>query len=163
MNHILSRHVGALGLFLVAFLACTLFGCSSPAARVPDGFRGVKWEAKASSVSGLRQVAGNGKLLLYEKTGDRLQMGDVKLNRVVYGFYKDRFYMGMAYFPSDGFKKIEEIMTRRLGQPVKVDNSPTNLIWDSDNVSVLLSQDGPNQGRLVYMYKPIQLEVELKK
>lgn len=157
------RQFGAVGFFLAAFWAFTILGCSSPSANEPVGFRGIKWGAKASSVSGLHQVAGKGKLLLYEKSNDRLQMGKVKLNRVVYGFYKDRFYMGMAYFPSEGFKGVREVITNQLGQPAKVDNDPSKLIWDSNDVSVLLTSDGPGRGRLVYMYKPIQLEVELKK
>lgn len=155
---------GTLGLCMAACLAFTLFGCGSPAAKEPEGFRGIKWEAQASSVSGLRQIADDGNLILYEKNDDELQMGDVRLEQVIYGFYKGRFYMGMVYFPTAGFKRIEEMMTRQLGQPAKPDNTSSKLIWDSNNVSVLLTlANSSDQGRLVYMYKPIQLEVELKK
>src|SRR5208337_855403 len=98
------------------------------------------------------------------KTGDLLQMGEVRLDQVVYGFYKGRFYMGMVYFPAAGFKRIEETLTRQLGQPAKPDNTPSKLIWDGDSVSVLLTLgESSDQSRLVYIYKPIQLEVELKK
>lgn len=157
-----TRLIGILGFIGAIFLACTLFGCSS-AAHEPTGFRGIKWGAKLSSVPGLHQVAGNGKLDLYEKKGEVLTMGGLKLNRVVYAFYKDQFYMGMAYFPTDNFMKMESVLTGRLGKPSRVDNNPNNLIWDDNNVSVLLSAEASGQGRLVYMYKPIQLEVELKK
>ncbi len=149
-------------LLAAAFLACAIFGCG-PSAHPPQNFRGVAWGAKTSSVPGLRQVAGNGDLALYEKTGEVLKMEDIKLDRVIYAFYKDRFYMGMAYFPSVGFMKMEAVLTDRLGKPSEVDKNPNDLIWDSENVSVLLTPAGANQTRLVYMYKPIQLEVELKK
>ncbi len=158
------RRFGVLGLLLAAVLVCTVFGCGSPAAGEPDGFRGIKWGADVSSVSGLSQIAADGNLLLYEKRDDRLQMGEVTLQQVIYGFYKGRFYMGMVYFPAVDFKRIEEMVTRQLGQPANPDNTPSKLIWDSDNVSVLLTLgDTTDQGRLVYLYKPIQLEVELKK
>lgn len=158
------RQLGLPGLCLAAVLACTFLGCSSPAASEPDGFRGIKWGVQASSVAGLNQIAGDSNVLLYEKSDDQLQMGEVKLEQVIYGFYKDRFYMAMVYFPVVGFKRIEEMMTRQFGQPSKPDNTPSKLIWDSDNVSVLLTRgDSSDQGRLVYLYKPIQLEVELKK
>lgn len=157
-----ARPFGIFGLIGAAIVACAIFGCSS-SARVPEGFRGVKWGTKTSSVPGLRQVAGNGKLELYEKTGEALKTDDIKLDRVVYAFYKDRFYMGMAYFPSDSFMKMEAVLTGRLGKPSEIDNDPNKLVWDSDDVSVLLTPEGPGQTRLVYMYKPIQLEVELKK
>lgn len=157
-----ARPIGMLGLLGAAILACTIFGCSS-AAHTPEGFRGIKWGAKTASVPGLHQVARNGKLDLYEKTGEVLTMDDIKLQRVVYAFYEDSFYMGMSYFPSDSFMKMEAVLTGKLGKPSEVDNDPNKLIWDSDNVSVLLTANGPGQTRLVYMYKPIQLEVELKK
>lgn len=158
------RKLGVLGLCLASVLVCTFFGCGSPAASQPDDFRGILWAAEASSVSGLSQIAGEGNLALYEKSDDRLQMGEVRLEQVIYGFYKGRFYMGMVYFPAVGFKRIEEMLTRQLGQPAKPDNTPSRLIWDGDNVSVLLTLgDSSDQGRLVYIYKPIQLEVELRK
>lgn len=158
------RQLGVLCLCLASVLVCTFFGCGQPAAGQPEEFRGIKWGAEASSVSGLSQIAGEGNLALYEKGDDRLQMGEVRLDQVIYGFYKGRFYMGMAYFQAVGFKRIEEMLTRQLGQPAKPDNTPSRLIWDGDNVSVLLTVgDNAGQGRLIYIYKPIQLEVELKK
>jgi hypothetical protein len=164
MKSINMRRLGVRGLWVAVFLACVGFGCGSPAAGEPDGFRGVKWSAGAASVPGIDQVAGEGDLLLYEKNDDQLQMGDVKLDRVIYGFYKDRFYMGMAYFPADGFEKVAGMLKNQLGQPAKPENTSPKLIWDGDNVSVLLTMgESPDQGRLVYLYKPIQLEVELKK
>ncbi len=145
-------------------MVCTFFGCGSPAASQPEDFRGVRWEAQTSSVSGLSQIGGEGNLALYEKSEDLLQMGEVRLDQVIYVFYKGRFYMGMVYFPAVGFKRIEEMLTRQLGPPGKPDNTPSRLIWDWDSVTVLLTVgDSADQGRLVYVYKPIQLEVELKK
>lgn len=157
-----TRLFGIFGLLAAAIVSCAIFGCNS-AAREPKDFRGITWGEKTSSVPGLHQVAGDGKLDMYEKTGEVLKMGDVKLSRVLYAFYKDRFYMGMAYLPSDSFMKMEAVLTGRLGKPSEIDNDPNKLIWDGDNTSVLLTPEGPHQTRLVYMYKPIQLEVELKK
>ena len=158
------RRLGTLGLCLLTVLVGTLLGCGSPAASEPDGFRGIKWKTEISSVSGLNQIANDGDLVFYEKSNDRLQMEEVKLDQVIYGFYKGRFYMGMIYFPAAGFNRMQEIMTRQLGRPAKPDNTPSKLLWDGADVSVLLSLgDSSGGGRLVYMYKPIQLEVELKK
>jgi hypothetical protein len=155
---------GVFGLCLAVFLTCMVLGCGTPAASEPDNFRNIKWGADVSTVSGLRQIAGEGDLILYERAGDQLQMGEVRLDQVIYGFYKGRFYMGMVYFPAVGFKRIEEMLTGRLGKPAQPDNTPSKLIWDGETVSVLLTlADSSDQARLVYLYKPIQLEVELKK
>jgi hypothetical protein len=157
-----ARPFALLSLLAAAVVACALFGCGS-GVHEPQDFRGVKWGAKSASVPGLHRVAGNANLDLYEKSGEVLKMGDIKLNRVIYAFYKDGFYMGMAYFSSEDFMKMEAVLTAKLGKPSEVDNNPNNLIWDSDSVSVLLTPGGTGQTRLVYMYKPTQLEVELKK
>ena len=156
------RQFGTLGLCLAAVVVCTLFGCGSQAAGEPENFRGVKWGAEVSTVPHLNQIASEGDLVFYEKSDDQLQIEEVRLEQVIYGFYKGRFYIGMVYFPAAGFERMQELMTRKLGQPAKPDNTPSKLIWDSANVSVLLSLV-EGSGRLVYMYKPIQLEVEIKK
>ncbi len=159
--HVRQPATLVLGLFVV--LATTLFGCGSPAASEPDAFRGLKWGTEVSSVSGLNQIANDGDLVFYEKSDDRLEMEAIKLDQVIYAFHKGRFYMGMIYFPADGFGRMQEIMTHQLGQPSKPDNTPSKLLWDGADVSVLLSLGDSSGARLVYMYKPIQLEVELKK
>lgn len=156
------RQFGTLGICLAAVVVCTLFGCGSQAAGEPDNFRGVKWGAEVSSVPRLNQIAGEGDLIFYEKNDDQLQIDEIRLEQVIYGFHKGRFYIGMVYFPATGFERMQEIMTRKLGQPSKPDDTPSKLIWDSANVSVLLSLS-EGSGRMVYMYKPIQLEVEIKK
>ena len=149
---------------MLAVLIGALFGCGSPAASDPDGFRGIKWGTEASSVSGFSQIATEGDLGFYEKGGDRLQLEDVKLDQVIYGFFKGRFYMGMIYFPASGFDRVQAIMTRQFGQPAKPDNTPSKLLWDGAEVSVLLAMgDTADVARIIYIYKPIQLEVELKK
>lgn len=157
------RRPGTLGICMLVVLAGALFGCGSPAASDPDNFRGVKWGTEVSSVSALSQIASDGELIFYEKGNDRLQLEEVRLDQVVYGFYKGRFYMGMIYFQAAGFSRVQEIMTRQFGQPAKPDNTPSKLLWDGADVSVLLASGDSDVARIVYVYKPIQLEVELKK
>ncbi len=159
-----SRQPGIFGLCLVTVLVFTLFGCGSQAASEPDNFRGVKWGAEVSSVNGLSQIASEGDLVFYERGDDNLQLDEIRLDQVIYGFHKGRFYMAMVYFPAAGFNRMQELLKRQLGEPARPDNTPSKLIWDGQNVSVLLSLGGKaDMGRVVYMYKPIQLEVEIKK
>jgi hypothetical protein len=158
------RQPATLSLCLLVVFVFTFFGCGSPAAKEPDNFNGVKWGVEAASVSGLTQFANEGDLVFYERSQDRLQMEEVKLDQVIYGFYKGRFYMGMIYFQASGFNRVEEIMTRQFGQPAKPDNTPSKLFWGGSDVSILLTLgEKSDQARLSYTYEPIQLEVELKK
>jgi hypothetical protein len=159
-----SKHLGICGFFLLSVLVFVLSGCGSPAAGEPDNFRGIKWGADFSSLTGFSQIAKEGELTFYEKNADPLQIEDIRLDQIIYGFHKGRFYTGMIYFPNTGFARMQEIMTKQLGAPTQPDKTPSKLIWDAPNVSVLLnSGNSDGSARLSYLYKPIQLEVELKK
>ena len=70
-----------MGLCLAAVVVCTFFGCGSPAASEPDNFRGVKWGAELSSVSGLNKIADEGDLVFYEKSDDALHIEEIRLIR----------------------------------------------------------------------------------
>ena len=152
------------GLFFAAALVLTLLGCGSPAASEPGDFRGIKWGTDIASLSGFSQIAKEGDLVFFEKNEDPLQIDDIKLDQVIYGFHKGRFYTAMIYFPATGFNRMQEIMTRKLGKSSQPDNTPSRAMWDGPKVSVLLSLgSSPDSARLAYLYKPIQLEVELNK
>ncbi|MFZ2445427.1 MAG: hypothetical protein WAW37_03645 [Syntrophobacteraceae bacterium] len=165
MIRLASRKSGTFGLFFAVALLFVLFGCGgSPASGEPDNFRNIKWGTDFSSLSGFNQIAKDGELAFYEKNNDTLQLEDLKLEQVIYGFHKGRFYTAMIYFPVTGFSRMKEIMVRGLGEPTSPDKTPSKLVWDGSNVTVLLtSAEGSDTARLAYLYKPVQLEIELKK
>lgn len=152
--------------FLAAIaLAALLFGCSgSSASGEPDNFRNIKWGADVSSLSGSSRIAGEGDLAFYAKENDSLQVDGLNVDQVIYGFHKNRFYTAMIYFPGSSFNRMKEIMTAKLGEPGMPDKTPSKLVWDGSTVTVLLTSSGDSEtARLAYLYKPVQLEIELKK
>jgi hypothetical protein len=153
------------GFFLAAALLLVLSGCGGPpAAAEPDNFRGLKWGTDFSTLSGFCQIAREDELVFYEKDNEPLLADDLKVDQVIYGFHKGRFYTAMVYFPAAGFSRMKEILSSRLGEPAQPDETPSKLVWDSPNVTVLLVLGGsPDSARLSYLYKPVQLEIELKK
>lgn len=164
MKKFIRKKPGAGSLLLMTALFFTLMGCGSQASGDPDNFRGVKWGADLSSLSGFNQIAQEGGLSFYEKAGDSLLVDDIKTDQIVYGFYKGRFYTAMIYFPSSDFEKMKGNVVRQFGKPAEADKSPSKLVWDGTTVTVLLSTaNNPESSRLAYIYKPIQLEVEMKK
>lgn len=159
-----SEKIGIFSFCLLAFAVLSMLGCGSPAASEPDGFRDVKWGADSASLPGFSRLANEGDLVFYEKQDEALQIEEVRLDQVIYGFHKGRFYTAMVYFPSTGLTRIKEIMTRQYGEPASPDNTPSKFLWDGPSVSVLLTLSGKaDSARLVYLYKPIQLEVEIKR
>jgi len=163
MKKLVSR--GSWTVLVLGALLFTVFGCGgSPAAGEPDNFRDIRWGTEYSSLTGFSQIATEGDLTFYERKNDNLRIDEIKLEQVIYGFHKGRFYTAMIYFPTSGFPRMKELMTRQLGEPSKPDNTPSKLVWDGPSVTVLLSTGNSSDlARLVYLYKPLQLEVELKK
>lgn len=149
----------AVGLALVAVYMLTLVPPTEP-----QDFRGVKWGTNVRDIPGLTPLAEDGNLKFYENKSETLKMEDVDLDKVVYAFYKDRFYQGIIYYRSAaGLPKLKQILTRLYGDPIQPEQSVNKYFWNGDNVSLLLSYDEPsNAGRIAYLFKPIQLEVELK-
>ncbi len=160
-----KRQPAAFRILAAIALAGLLFGCGgSSASGEPDNFRNLKWGADASALSGSSRIAGDGDLAFYTKENDSLQFDGLKVDQVIYGFHKNRFYTAMIYFPASGFDRMKEMMTGKLGEPGMPDKTPSKLVWDGTTVTVLLTSSGDSEtARLAYLYKPVQLEIELKK
>lgn len=156
---------GNWSILLISALVLIIFGCGGPtSAGEPNNFRDIKWGTEYSTLSGFNQIATDGDLAFYERKNDDLRIDNIKLEQIIYGFHKGRFYTAMVYFPASAFARMQEMMTRGLGEPTQPDKTPSKLVWDGPSVTVLLTSGSSSDlARLVYLYKPLQLEVELKK
>jgi len=138
-----------------------LFVSSTP--REESHFRGVQWGAAAGSQQGLEQVAQDGTLTFYSRKGEELQVENIPVERIVYGFYKDRFYSALVYFRTEeSMARFKEAMRRRYGDPVQTEPGQERFFWNTNSLSVLLNYDPATQsGRFSCFFKPIQIEAEL--
>jgi hypothetical protein len=129
----------------------------------PSDFRGMKWGSSIRELPDMKLMAEEGDLKFFEKTSDQTKVGDADVDKVIYGFYKDRFYNVMIYFRSpSNFTKLQEMFSREFGKPFQPDESEKKLFWNGQNVNLLLNfDDASNTGRITYLFRPIQLEVEV--
>ncbi len=155
--------IGGVVILLIAVLAAYTF--TSDSVKEPENFRGIKWGASAASVPGLTLLAEEGDLKFYEIKNDRMKVEDADVDKIVYGFHKDRFYNVIVYYHSaNALEKIKQGFARLYGDPVQPDQSAKKFFWNGDNVNLLLSyDDATGTGRIAYLFKPFQLESELKK
>ncbi len=153
------------GAVVVLLVLLSVYMFSSDSVREPDSFRGIRWGTIAGSVSGLTLLAEDGDLKFYENKSDKMKLEGADVDKIVYGFHKDRFYNVIIYFHSaDNLPKIKQALTRLYGDPVQPDPSAKKYFWNGPNVNLLLSyDDAGDMGRIAYLFKPIQLESELKK
>jgi hypothetical protein len=127
----------------------------------PGGFRGIEWGADLGKLSGMSIFAEDGDLKFYVRSDDRMKLGDVPLEKLIYGFYKGRFYNVMMYVSSQAsFARVQEVLSRQYGAPYQPTQSEKKYFWDDGNVSVLSTyDDDSNTGRISYIFKPIDSEM----
>jgi len=129
----------------------------------PVDFRGMKWGSNIRDLPDMKLLAEEGDLKFFERTNDLTKVGDADVDKVIYGFYKDRFYNVMIYYRSpSNFSKIQEMFSREFGKPFQPNESEKKLFWNGEHVNLLLNFDeASNTGRITYLFKPIQLEIEV--
>ena len=129
----------------------------------PTDFRGMKWGSNLRDLPELRLLAEEGDLKFFEKVNELTRVGDADVDKIIYGFYKNRFYNVMIYFSSLGdFNRLREAFAKELGPPFQPVESEPKCFWNGKQVNLLLSYDDVSAtGRVIYLFKPIQLEIEV--
>lgn len=130
----------------------------------PMDFRGIKWGSLIQDVKGMKLVGEEGDLKLYEKENDPLIVMDSNVDRIIYGFFKDRFYSVIVYFHDlENFTKLKKRLVAQLGDPFQASQQGAERVfWNGDLINLLLNFDNQaGSGRLAYFFKPIQLETEV--
>ena len=133
------------------------------AKKEPADFRGMKWGSNLRDLAGMNLLAEDGNLKFFEKANDLTKLGDADVDKIIYGFHKDRFYNVMIYYSSPAdFARIRDTLSKEFGQPFQPSESEKKCFWNGEQVNLLLSFDeASNTGRITYLFKPIQLEVEV--
>lgn len=145
------------------FMCWMLFGYLSA---VPDqqqeGFMGIAWAANIRDLPAMKLMGEDGEQKFYSREDDKAEIHGVVPDKVVYGFYKGRFYNATVYFSSmKSFERIRDQFGKEHGNPFRPDESGRKFFWASSKVNILLTyDDGLNQGRISYFYQPIEGEIE---
>ena len=159
-----EKRVLKLGLMVaaVAVLLITYLVVSGSQKESAD-FRGIKWGSNIADLPNMKLLAEDGALKFYEKGDDRKEIGPVEVDKIVYGFYKDRFYTVMIYYHSPvNFNRIRDTLSESYGKPFQASESEKKLFWNGEQVNLSLNfDDATNTGRIAYFFKPIQLEMEV--
>lgn len=130
--------------------------------RQQEGFMGIAWAANIRDLPGMKLMGEDGEQKFYSREGDKVEIHGIVPDKVVYGFYKGRFYNVTVYFSSmKSFERIRDQFGREHGNPFRPDESGRKFFWASNKINILLTYDESlNQGRISYFYQPIEGEIE---
>ncbi len=106
----------AMGEFLLALLL--LLTGPAVAFEVPEGFRGIKWGTTIAEVGAqftLIEDSTRG-TKYYARKDDRLKIGEADVIRILYAFYRDRFfYVSVRFANLANFRPIKETLFAAYG------------------------------------------------
>ncbi|MDJ0722692.1 MAG: hypothetical protein QNJ04_13750 [Desulfobacterales bacterium] len=151
--------------FTAALIFIILVCLTSPPAYAQDLqaiFSGIPWGSPAEEVRGLELVRQQGEESYYAKPDDFYSLGGVTCEKVVYGFYQNRFFGAfMTVKDEKEFRAVRAHLTERYGDArsqMRLDR--TIYIWDYLEVKIKLKHyEGRPKAKLAFYYTPLSTEV----
>jgi hypothetical protein len=111
----------------------------------PDGFNGIKWETKLSTLEGMKHLRKNNSyrgIDFYQKERDAFKLGDGKLETVQYGFWREKFYTGMVMTQGlEHFNAVRNAVFAKFGEGAKPFRNKEEYLWIGKNAVMALRYD----------------------
>lgn len=116
-----------------------------------DAFRGIKYGSAVSSLTGMKLDMDQGPIKLYTRKGEKLFLGPVKLEAVVYHFFNDKFY-GVSLH-TDNLASTQLLL--RVAQTLFGNGSNPNgeqEIWKGKKLSAIYSVNPENHSGVLILH-----------
>ena len=99
----------------------------------PEGFNGINWETKLSTVAGMKHYRTDqsaGGIEFYLKKGDGFPLGNGKPAPVQYGFWREKFYVGMVTTGGlTDWNSLKETVFSKFGVGAKPFSNKEEYLW----------------------------------
>ena len=129
-----------------------------------EEFRGIKWGANKSEISGLRcrQTKKN------EHTCERreeLKVGDIKVSAIEYYFFKNQFYGAAIGFTGHSeLGLFKDALSKKYGRSRRENEFLERYSWRFKNISVILNySEVTHEGIIAYFFFPIKYQRDIEK
>ena len=128
------------------------------AADLDEGFLGLKWETNLSTIDDLSKLSQKENVSYYFRYNEIGLIYNTNLGRVIYGFYKDKFFA--TYFrikSKKDFDKIKEFIISDYGPPrAQLRVNQKIYIWEHKNIKIKMKLNIMNgEHKLAYYYTPL--------
>jgi len=122
----------------------------------PDGFRGIKWGTKISTLKGMEYVRtdpSSGGIKVYIRKGDDLHIGSAKLERIEYGFWKGKFFdVYIITKGSTNFSGLADAVFEKFGMGFQPNKSEVSFMWIGDITQMTLEYNEVTKKGILHMY-----------
>ena len=155
-------------IFFILMAGLILLSGSSASASddIENGFLNYMWGDSAAKYSGLSELGEKGDVRYYSKPGETYTVGNVSIDKVIYGFYKDQLFG--IYLNIDSieiYDKLLSHMKSQYGLPAYKTTSNNQLIykWKQQDVTIKLKMNKSTEKmKLAFYFQPFSSKLNEK-
>ena len=143
-----------------------LLGTNAGASDLQKGILQYKWSDSASRYNGLSKLGDKGEVSYYSKPGEIYTIGEVSVDKVIYGFYRDQLFG--VYLNIDSIEVYDKLflhMKSQYGLPVYKTTLDNRLVykWKQQDVVIKLKMNKPaRKMKLAFYYRPLSSKLNAK-
>jgi hypothetical protein len=102
-----------------------------------NGFRGMLWGDPPAKLGGAHLLENDGVLTVYDRSSDRLEVGDAQVKHIVYYFYRDQLEsVIIKYKGINNFYALQRSLNATYGTAEPSNQAPQAYVWRSNAVGV---------------------------
>lgn len=153
--------------FFIVFMMSLMFllGPSAYASEIEDGFLHYTWGDSSSKYTGLSILGEKGEVSYYSKPGEEYTIGNVTIDKIIYGFHKDHLFGVYLNINSiEVYDKLFNHMKSQYGLPttkLTADNQSV-FKWKQQDVTIKLKLNKLKQKmKLSFYYRPISSKLNM--
>ena len=111
----------------------------------PEGYNGIKWETKLSTLEKMkhsRTDPTHGGIEFYVREGDTFKLENGKHKIVQYGFWREKFYVAVVSTKGpEEFNALKDAVFKKFGEGAKPFTNREEYLWVGKNVIMSLQYD----------------------
>jgi len=111
----------------------------------PGGVNGIKWEAEVSTLQGMKSYrtdSSHGGINFYLRAGDGYKLRSGKLIPIQYGFWRGKFYIGLAMIEQvSDWDALKQSVFEKFGAGAKPFSNKEEYLWIGKDVTMALRYD----------------------
>ena len=120
----------------------------------PAGVNGIKWETELATLSQMKsygQESSHGGVSFYLRADDTYKLGNGKVIPIYYGFWRDKFYVGVVKTEKADWEALKASVFEKYGVGAKPFSNQEEYLWIGKDVTMALRYDGYAKTGLYYI------------
>ena len=145
---------------LIAAVLVIMISAPTRAEEFGDGIHGMQWASPISEHPKLVKIRETDSVAYYIDADAIYKLGEVQVDRVVYGFYEDKLFAGFISLSNPlQLVNLKRHFETRYGPPrisSSDDNHVTVYRWKSDRIKIKLKQrEATNEAKMAIYFTPL--------